>query len=179
MGYDIQIWDGASRQWVDEDSVAATEISYEDTGLTGGDTHYYRVRARNSQGPGPWSVYLGGTVAAQQPDAPVLTAKATGIDEVRVTWTIPNGNGTNVTGYNLERWNTDPVAPETTAGWSDDLLSADDDAGDLTLYVDRRPDVTTSASTLEPGTTYYYRIQATGVNDESNNDNPALALTQL
>jgi hypothetical protein len=174
MGYDIQIWDGASQQWVDEDSVAATEISYEDTGLTGGDTHYYRVRARNSGGPGPWSVYLGGTVAAQSPDAPVLTAKATGIDEVRVTWTIPNGNGTNVTGYNLQRWNTDPVAGATTADWSMDLLPELVDAGDLTLYVDRRPadPTTTSASTLEPGTTYYYRIQATGDNVETNNDNP-------
>ena len=53
-GYDIQIWDAASSQWVDEASLGDV-LTYSDTGLDKG-TYYYRVRARSSEGAGPWSV---------------------------------------------------------------------------------------------------------------------------
>ena len=148
-GYDVQIWDSASQQWVDEASVGDVS-SYSDTGLAGGATYYYIVRARNSEGPGPWSDYASNptVVPARAPDAPELTATTAGTNTIRLTWTKPNDNGTDISGYTLERWNTDA----TPAAWSNAITIT---GGDQTLYVDVREPL---ANPLKPGTTYYYRI---------------------
>ena len=135
MGYDIQIWDSDNQQWVDEGSVG-TVLAYADEGLAGGDTHYYRVRARNSEGSGPWSANsVMAVVPNQSPDAPMLSATPTSTNEVRLTWTIPNNNGTVINGYTLQRWGTDDDAP----AWSADLLEDAADFVDTTLFIDRRP----------------------------------------
>ena len=125
--YDIQIWDSANQRWMDEASEAAdtgTDAmqTYTDKALPGGSTQYYRVRARNSEGPGPWSAYASNSspVPARAPDTPVLTATATGTNSVRLTWPMPNANGTELntfSGYVLTRWNTHLETP----GWSGNI----------------------------------------------------------
>ena len=54
LGYDVQKWDNTRQQWADEASLGDV-ATYDDTDVAGGATHFYRVRARNSEGPGDWS----------------------------------------------------------------------------------------------------------------------------
>jgi titin len=156
-GYDIQIWDSANQRWADEATVGDTNM-YDDTGLAGAARHYYRVRARNSEGPGQWSDYQSNEaddlVPARDPDAPELMAAADSTTSIRLTWAVPNNNGTPIIGYVLQRWNTDAAQFESpaTPAWSDNIAIT---GGDQTLYLDTR----TGGEALRPGTTYYYRIR--------------------
>ena len=107
--YDVSIWDNANRRWVDEANVAAvdgktTDYTYVDRGLARGTTYYYRVRARNSQGAGPYTAYKPGPVPVAVPDAPELTVTPIGTGSIRLTWNVPADNGTPILGYVLERW---------------------------------------------------------------------------
>ena len=154
-GYDIWTWNGS--RWVSRDTVGNV-LTYTDMNLDAGTTYYYIVRAINSQGAGLWSAYDQGTTTAANPDAPMLTATATGMTTVRLTWTVPDDNGVTggITGFVLQRWDPDPDDdPATPQGaWTtDNLLGATPaDTIGLTLFVD---------SDRMPGVTYYYRIRAT------------------
>ena len=86
-------------------TTAADITSHEDEDLAPNTTYYYAVRARNSIGAGPWSEVRAVTTDPGTPDAPVLTVTATGRDSIDVSWTVPNTNGTPITGYELQRWN--------------------------------------------------------------------------
>ena len=153
-GYEIRIWDTGSRQWVLEASPGKDDRTYPDEGLDNGTTYYYILRAKNSQGNGPWTSYDSADTGDAVPDAPVLTAMATGIKEIRLTWTVPNDNGMAITGYVLQRWNdaSDPPA------WTGDLLDVSQGEGSITLFMDSGSD-TIADPALEPGKTYFYRIQ--------------------
>jgi len=144
-GYELWTWNGS--RWVSRTTVGNV-LTYTDMNLDAGTTYYYIVRAVNSQGAGLWSAYNQGTTTVAAPDAPVLTATATGLTTVRLTWTVPDDNGTPITGYLLQRW--DPAAGPPAAWGADNLLPTGDT--DRTLFVD---------SGRMAGTTYYYRIQAT------------------
>jgi hypothetical protein len=139
--------------------------TYTDNALPGGSTQYYRVRARNSEGPGPWSAYASNStpVPPRAPDTPVLTATTTGTNSVRLTWPMPNANGTELAtfdGYVLTRWNTHLETP----GWSGDIGIS---SADTTLYLDTGDDnsdgsIGTDEVRLAPGTTYFFRIRSNG-----------------
>ena len=144
-GYEVRIWSGSS--WVVEATLGNVD-TYTDMNLDAGTKYYYIVRAINSQGAGLWSAFKSGTTTAANPDAPVLTATATGLTTVRLTWTVPDDNGTPITGYTLQRWDPDAGPP---AAWGTDNLLGTGDTN-ITLFVD---------SGRMAGTTYYYRIQAT------------------
>ncbi len=149
-GYEVQIRSGG--QWVTKTTLGNV-ATHTDTGLEAGTRYYYRVRAINSQGGGLWSAYASGTTDVGVPDAPALTATSTGMSTIRLTWNVPDDNGTSITGYVLQRW--DPDA--TPANWAVNLGPGNDrnnllpDDSTVTLFVD---------SGLASGTTYYYRIQA-------------------
>ena len=104
-GYELNKWVGG--RWVHEHTTAADITSYEDEDLAPNTTYYYAVRARNSIGAGPWSDVRAETTDAGTPDAPVLTVTATGRNSIDVSWTVPNTNGTPITGYQLQRWNNE------------------------------------------------------------------------
>ena len=151
-GYDIQIWDAASSQWVDEASLGDV-LTYSDTGLDTG-TYYYRVRARSSEGAGPWSVAGSNTdsVKALTPDAPVLTLVILDTSSIRITWTEPDSHGGVVEGYTLQKWDNE------TSSWPDPTIDLRGVSMSLArLYEDE---------VLAAGTTYYYRVKT--VSGEAN-----------
>ncbi len=161
-GYELRIWDTGSRQWVLEASPGKDDTTYADVGLDKGKTYYYILRAKNSQGNGPWTSYDSADTGDAAPDAPVLTAMATGIMEIRLTWTVPNDNGMAITGYELVRWNPVPDPP----AWTDDLLTVTTGEGSVTLFIDSGSG-TDADPALEPGKTYYYRIRTAPESDWS------------
>ena len=70
---------------------------YPDMNLAAGSTFYYVLRAKNSQGDGPWSTYVTAeTIDGSAPDAPVLTATTVDTSSIRLTWPIPNDNGVDI-----------------------------------------------------------------------------------
>ena len=81
--------------------------SYEDRGLARGATYYYRVRAKNSQGNGPWTGYESATT-------PVAAPGRTGTDGDRHQHRTPSGlpgryprpTVNPITDYMLEKWDS-------------------------------------------------------------------------
>ncbi len=149
-GYELRIWNGS--QWAPE-ATLGNVLTYTDMNLDAGTKYYYVVRAINGQGAGLWSAFKAGTTTAADPDAPVLTAMPQGMNAVRLTWTVPDDNGTPITGYELQRWET---LPDPDA-WGDTNLLGDTD-NNITLFVDEM---------RMPGMTYYYRVRATTDDDPS------------
>ena len=117
-------------------------------GLSGGTTRYYRVRAASiADGDlvdGPWSNTARATTDAQQPEAPTLTATASGSNQIDLTWTTPSTNGSAVTGYRIER------SRNGKAPWK--TLATRHGSGSTTSYSDTRD--------LYGGMTRYYRVAA-------------------
>lgn len=55
--FEVQRWDAANRRWVDRLTTSSTQ--FRDSGLTTGKKYFYRVRAVNAMGDGPWSTFRG------------------------------------------------------------------------------------------------------------------------
>ena len=140
-GYEVEWSADGETGWTGVDPAhGGTETGYGDTGLDGGTTRHYRVRAVNDAGSGEWSAVVSATTV---PDAPEnVSATASGTSRIDVSWTAPEGE---VTGYEVE-WSADG---ET--GWT-----GVDPAhgGTETGYGD---------TGLDGGTTRHYRVRA--VND--------------
>ena len=140
-GYEVEWSADGETGWTGVDPAhGGTETGYGDTGLDGGTTRHYRVRAVNDAGSGEWLVVVSATTV---PDAPEnVSATASGTSRIDVSWTAPEGE---VTGYEVE-WSADG---ET--GWT-----GVDPAhgGTETGYGD---------TGLDGGTARHYRVRA--VND--------------
>ena len=81
--------------------------TYKHSGLSFGDTRYYRVRAQNSGGWGSWSdPPASATTRAGVPDAPTLTTHSTTADTIRLRWSDPRDNGGAITQYEIQ-WSQD------------------------------------------------------------------------
>ncbi len=151
-GYQIQVWeDGA---WMDLMSVGGSVTSYTHEPIPGATTKYYRVRAMNAVGEGPWSATQTRVTIAGKPGAPVLNASANGTSEIRLTWTMPATGGTNLTAYQIQ------VSDDGRTGWSW--------TGDSSTIVDglrvlQTADADSQNYThmgLDPSTTKHYRVRA-------------------
>ena len=136
-GYEIQILDISTRTWVPapEATVADDVLTYTNTGLEPGKTYYYILRAVNSIGAGPWSAFVSSASGVGPPDAPVLTAESAGRSSIDLSWTVPNNNGTPITGYQIHRWIPPltelmlecgpPMSIRTRTGDNDDTVTED------------------------------------------------------
>lgn len=74
---------------------------YAHTGLYGGSTHTYRVRAKNTAGASAWSASVSATTSSGTVIPPVpsgLTATAASSSHINVSWSAASG----ATGYDLE-----------------------------------------------------------------------------
>ena len=84
-------------------SGSASDSEYVHTGLSGGTTKHYRVRAYNGNGDGQWSATRSATTDAGGPDAPTLTLTVASDVQIDLSWTVPADNGSSIRGYLVER----------------------------------------------------------------------------
>ena len=143
--YEILLWNSETSVWDDEATVAADEdkeeaatapdntYSYADEGLSSSTRYYYIARAVNSAGAGPWSDTLSGVTNPGNPDAPTLQAALEGTSAIKLSWNVPNNNGTAIAGYELQRRDSDD------ADWGTDSLLPPD-GNNVTEFVDRGTD---------------------------------------
>ncbi|MCJ7624719.1 MAG: fibronectin type III domain-containing protein, partial [Anaerolineaceae bacterium] len=134
--------------WIEIDTVSGDSTSYQDTTLSCGTTYYYRVRAYRS-GDTIFSEYsdtASATTDACPLDAPSeLAANAVSPDQIDLSWT---DNSDDETAFHIER------SPDGISGWAEIATSA----ADATSYQN---------TTLSCGTTYYYRVRAYRVSDNT------------
>ncbi|MFY1688186.1 fibronectin type III domain-containing protein [Plantactinospora sp. WMMB782] len=119
------------------------------SGLAKGTLYYKRIRARNSEGYGPWSVtrtFTTDTTAPGPPGTPGATS--TGSTWVNISWPAPaDTGGLAITGYVMQRAMDD----EFSSGVVDSTLAG------TSLQV----------TGLAKGTTHYVRVKATNSLGES------------
>lgn len=143
----------------DHSSTTYTDTGYatEDYGLVWA---YYRVRANSNAGtsrPHPSDLedaYAG--IVTNTPPPPAVTdlrATATGPRAIDLSWTAPEDNGVEVTGYRVQRTTeSDPSDSDWTS------LTASTGTG--TGYSD-------TSEALCAGTDYYYQVAATSANGDA------------
>ncbi len=128
--------------------------TYSITGLAGGTTYYYRVRAKNGSGIGESSSTITTVTIPHQPTATYATALTN--NSFSANW----NSSTGATGYKLD------VSTLSNFGSFVGVYN--------NLDVN---DVTSSVTGLSGGTTYYYRIRAYNGSGVSNNSETVTALT--
>ena len=135
-------------------------LTYNDTGLTNGQTYYYKVSAVNSVGEGPQSNEASASIQIfTVPTAPTITSATPGNAQVTLTWTAPASNGgTSITNYRIYRG--------TTPG-SETLLTT---LGNVLTYTN---------TGLINGQTYYYKVSAVNSVGEGPQSNEASASIQI
>ncbi len=117
------------------------------TGLTNGTAYEVQVRARNSNGLGPWST-AGEAIPVSVPARPNTPTVEAGNAQLVVTWIAPFDNGLAITGYDVEH------CTGTCASNSDDWRDVPAHSGTATRH---------EITGLANGTTYKVRVRA--IND--------------
>ena len=158
--YELHEWVEADQDWtIIQDT---TTLNFTRDGLAGNVMRYYRVRAKNSNGAGPWDE-ASGTTLAGVPSAPKLTSTVNGPNRITLSWTTPNNGGSDITGYVIEISTTDTA---------DGSFSAVDDTTGTGLTDLSASTLSATHTGLEAGTTRHYRVYATngetGTNLRSN-----------
>ena len=147
-GYSVEWSADGETEWTAADPAhSGTATEYSDTGVAGGTTRHYRVRATNDAGTGPWSEVTSATTNLNlvylPPDTPQnLSAAAASASRIDLSWTAVDAEP-EVTGYAVER------SADGETGWTP-VDPAHSGAG--TQYGD---------TGLDAGTTYSYRVRAT------------------
>jgi len=140
IGY--RIYRGTSSGNVALLTTVGNVLTYNDTGLTNGQTYYYRVSAVNGVGEGEFSWEVNATPKTV-PSAPWNLVARAGDGHVILTWKAPTDDGGSpITGYMIYRG--------TSSGGEAYLTTV----GNVTTYND---------TGVTNGRTYYYRVSA--VND--------------
>jgi hypothetical protein len=155
---DLTWWDNSSAEtdfrverspngstgWTEIASLGADVESYQDSGLSCGDSYYYRVRGYRSGGGGSYTGYSNVAQAATQPCAPSgLGAWATSYQEIDMSW---QDNSSDETAFHLER------SPNGSTGWTQVAALP----ADTTNYQN---------SGLSCSAGYYYRVRAYRADD--------------
>ncbi len=149
-GYKIERSPNGTGSWTSLPK-SDTISSYTHEDLTAGTTVYYRVRATNRHGDGPWSnVSSATTEDASRPSPPRgLTATADGQNAIDLEWRAPSDTGSSaITGYKIE---------VSSNGTSWDSLA--NTAANTTAH---------KHTGLSAGNTRHYRVFA--INDDGTSD---------
>ena len=135
-------------------ATASTALNTNISDLTNQQSYQVRVRARNSDGWGNWSVVSSGTPLGT-PEAPTGLSSVSGNNQFDVRWTAPGNNG----GYAISDYDIQyrALTGQTWGSWTDWQAST----------------VSTSTSTtinsgIVNGTTYQLRVRA--VNSDGDGD---------
>ena len=158
-GFKIERAASSSGPWTQIATVGTGVTSYSNTGLTTSTTYYYRVCAYNSAGNSGYSNTASATTQSgvTVPTAPSnLTATAVSSSQINLTW---QDNSNNETGFKVER------AASSTGPWTQIATAG----ANVTSY---------SNTSLNPSTTYYYRVCAYNSGGNSSYSNTASATTQ-
>ncbi len=132
-------------------NTTASATTYTDTGLTNGQTYFYKVRAVNVVGAGPLSGEVSITPYST-PTGPALAAPGYGDSAAYLTWTAPADNGgTPITGYRVFR-STSPNPTSVIANLSGSNLTFTD-------------------NNVTNGVLYYYRVAAVNFVGQGNYSN--------
>ncbi len=131
--------------------------TYSVSGLSGGNTYYYRVKAYNGSGA---SVNSGTITTITLPSSPVATAASAFAEtSFSANWNSVTG----ATGYRLD------ISTDSGFGAGSFVTNFNDkDVSGVTTY---------SITGLTGGTSYFYRVRAYNVNGTSANSNSITALT--
>lgn len=124
--------------------------SYNDTDVVNGQTYYYSVSALNSEGEGDRSNLVTATpytpIAPTAPSAPLNLSATPSSSSITLHWDPPaNDGGSPITNYKIYR------------GTSSDSVTLLTTVGNVLQYND---------TSVETGTTYYYRVSAFNVMGE-------------
>ncbi|HME52483.1 MAG TPA: fibronectin type III domain-containing protein [Candidatus Lokiarchaeia archaeon] len=131
-------------------------LMYNDTGLTNGQTYYYKVAAMNARGTSVLSAETNG-VPATVPTAPQAPAAAGQYTAIYLTWTTPVSTGGSViTGYRIYRGST---------------------LGSESFLVAISVQLFYNNTGLANGLTYYYIIQAVNAKGNGANSTESSATT--
>jgi hypothetical protein len=110
-GWDAQ-WSTSSDFSTGNGPVTASSGTTVFTGLVPGTTHYFRARAKNGYGDGPWGAYGSGTTLPSVPPGFVVSSSPSGSQATLVF--SPPGGVTGVTKYTWERRATGTATPVVT-----------------------------------------------------------------
>ena len=128
--------------WQDK-SHAGTAVTATITGLTNGTTYRVQVRATNSAGTSGWSDSGTGVPATQPPDVPSSVTVTTGHQSLGVSWTVPEANGSTITGYTVRHCEGTGTCAD--ADWTSVSVTG----------------TSTTIASLSNGTTYQVQVRAT------------------
>ncbi len=135
--------------------------SYSNSGLTASTQYWYRVRAYNAAGNSSWSNIATVTTQAPAPSAPAapggLSATAVSASQINLSWT---DNANNETGFRIERSSTSGSTGFSQIGTV---------GANVTAH---------SSTSLNPNTTYWYRVRAYNSVGNSSYSNTASATTR-
>jgi len=154
---------GTDQTWGDwkTKSHSGTGITATITGLTNGTRYQARVRARNVNGPGPWSPepYPSGIPLAAPSPPTGLTVEAAHL-RLSVSWTESVSNGADITGYVMQHraCTATPTNCTSNPRWGEWEPADTDTSSDTTTS---RTITTLGGSALVNGTKYQVRVKAT------------------
>lgn len=138
----VSLSSGFASTVIDQSSISSS--NYSGSGLSGGQTYYWRVNATNSLGTSSWSTIWSFTTNASTPTPPaslnVPPSSSTG--NYTVSWT----NSTGATSYDLQ----DDISPSFTSP--------------MPVYTG--PNTSYNVTSMSIGT-YYYRVRASNASGTS------------
>jgi fibronectin type 3 domain-containing protein len=140
-------------------SVDGNNLTYTDTGLTNGQTYFYRVSAMNAAGEGPESDEASATPTSGNTPSPIQNLQiSAGNAQVTLTWSAPaNNGGSAITGYKIYRG-----TPSGAISYMTTITG--------TSYTD---------TGLTNGQTYYYHVSAVNGNGEGSLSNEISATPEI
>ena len=155
-GFSIERSPNGLSSWQQIATVSDNASSFTDSGLPPGTPFFYRVAAYNLNGNSGFSNTASAATVEALPESPSnLLATPAFSDQIDLSW---QDNSSNETGFKIER------SPDGYEPWTQIAAPA----GNVTVYGD---------NSVDPGTTYYYRVFSYNSAGTSGFSNTAVATT--